>query len=264
MRIYDPKITVFSKILNIIAISGNNKDSSSAKGRKELFFMNQNQKKLQMNRTLSIALSLLVVVAVCVTAIAIGAAKKEKPSTQSSSTSKTTQSTSKTTQSTAPQENNDTTVVVEKVTFVAPMTAGSIIKEWSADVPVFSMTMEDYRLHLGIDVAASAGTPVYAVADGTVESVEFHPMMGQTVVITHADGYRSVYQNMQTAVPDGIEAGAAVKAGDKIGSVGDTALIEISEDPHLHFELYKDGICENPLTHFTVSPIDEAKDYEDN
>ncbi len=225
--------------------------------------MNQNQKKLQMNRTLSIALSLLVVVAVCVTAIAVGTAKKEKPSTQSSSTSKTTQSTSKTTQTTETKEEPNTSVVVEKVTFVSPMTAGSVIKEWSADVPVFSMTMEDYRLHLGVDLAASAGTPVYAVADGTVESVEFHPMMGQTVVITHADGYRSVYQNMQTAVPDGIQAGATVKAGDKIGAVGDTALVEISEDPHLHFELYKDDVCENPLAHFTVSPIDETADYED-
>ena len=224
---------------------------------------NENHKKLQMNRTLSIALSLLVVVAVCVTAIAVGTAKKEKPPAGTSSTSKTSQSTSKTSSSKT-EVNNDTNVVVEKVTFVAPMTAGNIIKEWSADIPVFSMTMEDYRLHLGIDVAASAGANVYAVADGTVESVTFHPMMGQTVVIVHADGYKSVYQNMQTAVPTGITAGATVKAGDKIGTVGDTALIEISEDPHLHFELYKDGICENPLAHFTVSPIDAASDYEDN
>jgi murein DD-endopeptidase MepM/ murein hydrolase activator NlpD len=68
---------------------------------------------------------------------------------------------------------------------------------------------------------------------------------------------------MQTAVPAGITAGATVKAGDKIGSVGDTALIEISEEPHLHFELYKDDVCTNPLAHFTVSPIDAASDYED-
>ena len=223
---------------------------------------NENHKKLQMNRTLSIALSLLVVVAVCVTAIAVGTAKKEKPPAGTSSTSKTSQSTSKTSSSKT-EVNNDTNVVVEKVTFVAPMTAGNIIKEWSADIPVFSMTMEDYRLHLGIDVAASAGANVYAVADGTVESVTFHPMMGQTVVILHADGYKSVYQNMQTAVPTGITAGATVKAGDKIGTVGDTALIEISEEPHLHFELYKDGICENPLAHFTMSPIDATSDYED-
>ena len=230
--------------------------------------MNQNQKKLQMNQTLAIALSLLVVIAVCITAIAVGTAKKEKPPASSSSstshTSKTSQSTSQTSQSTSQtEEKPNTSVVEEKVTFVSPMTAGNVIKEWAADIPVFSITMEDYRLHLGIDVAASAGSPVYAVADGTVESVEFHPMMGQTVVIIHKDGYKSVYQNMQTAVPSEITAGAEVKAGAQIGSVGDTALIEISEEPHLHFELYKDGNCENPLAHFTVTPISASTDYED-
>ena len=221
-----------------------------------------------MNQTLAIALSLLVVIAVCITAIAVGTAKKEKPPASSSSstshTSKTSQSTSQTSQSTSQtEEKPNTSVVEEKVTFVSPMTAGNVIKEWAADIPVFSITMEDYRLHLGIDVAASAGSPVYAVADGTVESVEFHPMMGQTVVIVHKDGYKSVYQNMQTAVPSEITAGAEVKAGAQIGTVGDTALIEISEEPHLHFELYKDGNCENPLAHFTVTPISASTDYED-
>ena len=221
-----------------------------------------------MNQTLAIALSLLVVIAVCITAIAVGTAKKEKPPASSSSstshTSKTSQSTSQTSQSTSQtEEKPNTSVVEEKVTFVSPMTAGNVIKEWAADIPVFSITMEDYRLHLGIDVAASAGSPVYAVADGTVESVEFHPMMGQTVVIVHKDGYKSVYQNMQTSVPSEITAGAEIKAGAQIGSVGDTALIEISEEPHLHFELYKDGNCENPLAHFTVTPISASTDYED-
>ena len=235
--------------------------------------MNQNEKKLQMNQTLAIALSLLVVVAVCITAIAVGTAKKEKPPAQTSSTSKSSQSTSKSTshstsastsESTSQtEEKPNTSVVDEKITFVSPMTAGNVIKEWAADIPVFSITMEDYRLHLGIDVAASAGAPVYAVADGTVESVEFQPMMGQTVVIVHKDGYKSVYQNMQTSVPSGITEGAAVKAGAQIGSVGDTALIEISEEPHLHFELYKNGNSENPLAHFTVTPISASTDYED-
>ena len=252
--------------MNNPAFFGDNSNSSYRQRQKGICFMNQNQKKLQMNRTLSIALSLLVVVAVFVTAIAVGSAKKNKPSSETtSSTSKSSQSTSRSTASTSSSEKEqpNTSVIAEKVTFVSPMTAGNIIKEWSADVPVFSNTMEDYRLHLGVDISAASGTPVYAVADGTVESVEFHPMMGQTVVITHASGYKSVYQNMQTAVSSGIQAGAAVKAGDAIGAVGDTALVEISEDPHLHFELYKDDVCTNPLAHFTVTPIDPSTNYED-
>ena len=222
-----------------------------------------------MNRALSIALSLLVVVAVCVTAIAVGSAKKNKPDSENSTTSsKSSQSTSRSSTGSSEQEQEqeqaNTDVSAGKVTFVSPMTAGNIIKEWSADIPVFSNTMEDYRLHLGVDISAAAGTTVYAVADGTVESVEFHPMMGQTVVISHANGYKSVYQNMQTAVPSGIQTGITVKAGDAIGAVGDTALIEISEDPHLHFELYKGDVCENPLAHFTITPIDPSTNYEDS
>ena len=228
--------------------------------------MNQNQKKLQMNRTLSIALSLLVVVAISVTVIAVVSARRAKPNdkTNESSASSSSQSTQKTQKPEQTDTTSQTTpVVIEKVNFISPVTVGNVIKEWSADIPVFSNTMEDYRVHMGIDVEAELGSSVYAVADGTVESIEFHPMMGQTVVICHADGYKTVYQNMQTAVPAGIEAGAAVKAGDEIGFVGDTALVEISEEPHLHFEMYKDDICENPLSHFTVIPIEPTTNYED-
>ncbi len=227
--------------------------------------MNQNQKKMQMNRTLSITLSLLVVAAITVTVIAVVSARRAKPGDKVTDSSSSTSSQTKTTQTTQTTETTSQTspVVVEKVTFISPVTVGNVINEWSADIPVFSSTMEDYRVHLGIDVEADIGSPVYAVADGTVESVEFHPMMGQTVVIHHADGYKTIYQNMQTAVPEGIEAGASVKAGDEIGYIGDTALIEISEEPHLHFEMYKDDICENPLSHFKIIPIDPTSHFED-
>ncbi len=218
-----------------------------------------------MNRALSIALSLLVVLAISVTVIAVVSARRAKPNDKqnesSSSSSQSTQNTQQTQQTETTSQN--TPVVIEKISFISPVTVGNVIKEWSADIPVFSSTMEDYRLHMGIDVEAEIGSPVYAVADGTVETVEFDPMMGQTVVISHANGYKTVYQNMQTAVPAGIEAGVTVKAGDEIGYIGDTALIEISEEPHLHFEMYKDDICENPLSHFTVIPIDPTTDYED-
>ena len=107
-----------------------------------------------------------------------------------------------TTNNTKPEEStkdpDDKPIVADKVSFISPLTNGNISKEWSADIPVFSDTMEDYRVHLGVDLEADAGTPVYAAADGTIESVEFDPMMGQTIVISHANGYKSVYRNLQT------------------------------------------------------------------
>ncbi|MBQ8420539.1 MAG: M23 family metallopeptidase [Clostridia bacterium] len=221
--------------------------------------MNENQKKLQMNRGLAIALSLLVVAAIVITVIAVVSSKRAKPNPNESTTATTTQAKPAETTTGKPTEP----VIAEKVSFIAPISIGNVIGEWSADIPVFSNTMEDYRVHLGVDIEADAGTPVYAAADGTVESVEFHPMMGQTVVIAHADGYKTVYRNMQTNIPEGIEAGAAVKAGDEIGYVGDTALVEIAENPHLHFEICKDGVSENPMDYISLVPVDASADYED-
>lgn len=226
--------------------------------------MNQNQKKMRLNRGLSIALALLVVAAICVTIIAVVSSRRAKPGPSDTTGSSNPE---QTTNNTKPEEStkdpDDKPIVADKVSFISPLTNGNISKEWSADIPVFSDTMEDYRVHLGVDLEADAGTPVYAAADGTIESVEFDPMMGQTIVISHANGYKSVYRNLQTKIADGIAAGTVVKAGDEIGAVGDTALVEISQAPHLHFEIYKDDNCENPLSHITVTPIDDETYYED-
>ena len=227
--------------------------------------MNQNQKKMRLHRGLSIALALLVVAAICVTIIAVVSSRRAKPGPSDTTGSGKPEQTTNGSQpeETTKNPDDDKPIVADKVSFISPLTNGNISKEWSADIPVFSDTMEDYRVHLGVDLEADAGTPVYAAADGTVESVEFDPMMGQTIVISHANGYKSVYRNLQTKIADGIAAGTVVKAGDEIGAVGDTALVEISQAPHLHFEIYKDDSCENPLTHITVTPIDDETYYED-
>jgi murein DD-endopeptidase MepM/ murein hydrolase activator NlpD len=68
---------------------------------------------------------------------------------------------------------------------------------------------------------------------------------------------------MQTNLPENIQAGVSVKAGDEIGYVGDTALVEISENPHLHFEIYKDDASEDPMEHISLVPVDASADYED-
>lgn len=227
--------------------------------------MNQNQKKRQLTRGLSVALSLLIVAAVCVTVIAVVSSKREKPNPLNTTGSQGG------TETTAPDAPDSTTgrpdpqtpVFGSEVTFISPMTAGNILKEWSAEIPVFSNTMEDYRVHLGVDIGADAGTPVYAAADGTVELVEFDPMMGETVVLSHEGGYRTVYRNLQTKIADGIEAGASVEAGDVLGAVGDTALVEISESPHLHFEICRDDRSCDPLSHVSITPIDPNTDFED-
>ena len=88
-------------------------------------------------------------------------------------------------------------------------------------------------------------------------------MMGQTVEITHSEGCKTVYKNLSTKIPEGLKQGAKVKAGDTIGYVGDTSLTEISEEPHLHFEVWLDGATADPVSFFDVPKKDPATDFED-
>ncbi len=69
------------------------------------------------------------------------------------------------------------------------------------------------------------------------------------MTIEHSDGFTSVYKLI-----DGVslKVGDKVLKGDIIGKVSDTALEEIADGPHLHLELYKDGVKVNPLDYITT------------
>ena len=136
-------------------------------------------------------------------------------------------------------------------TFAMPAN-GNISAEFSIDTLVFSNTMEDYRTHNGIDICAPVGSAVVAAADGVVSEVYEHPMMGYTVVISHDGDAESVYQNLDDE--GAVKVGDIVKCGDVIGAVGESAIIEIAEEPHLHFEMCIAGERVNPLDY-----IDESK-----
>ncbi len=106
--------------------------------------------------------------------------------------------------------------------------------------------MGDWRTHSGMDISASLGTEVLSVATGTVESVEDDVLMGTTVIISHADGIKSVYANL-AATPT-VEAGDAVTTGAVIGAVGNTAVVESAKASHLHFEMLQDGESVDPVS----------------
>ena len=89
------------------------------------------------------------------------------------------------------------------------------------------------RPHLGIDYAAPAGTPVQAVADGTVKVAGYKGGFGNYVEIRHANGYMTTYGHLK-GYGKGIKAGAKVKQGQTVGYVGSTGL---STGPHLDFRV---------------------------
>ncbi|OUO57398.1 M23 family metallopeptidase [Candidatus Avelusimicrobium gallicola] len=89
------------------------------------------------------------------------------------------------------------------------------------------------RPHLGIDYAAPAGTPVQAVADGTVRFAGRNGGYGNFVEIRHANGYTTMYGHLK-GYGKGIKSGAKVKQGQTVGYVGSTGL---STGPHLDFRI---------------------------
>ena len=147
-------------------------------------------------------------------------------------------------------------------TFSLPV-SGDIIIDYSDSVPVFSQTMNDYRTHLGVDILAPLGTEVTAVADGVVTNVWNDPFMGTCITVEHSGNAVSVYKNLDPDVKDGIIICASVKAGDVIGAVGESAMNEIAEEPHLHYELKVNGAHVDPKKHHKFpTPEVETKPEE--
>lgn len=134
----------------------------------------------------------------------------------------------------------------ERVMYYNPV-SGEIQKGFSMSALVFSETMQDYRVHSGIDISASAGTPVLAYTDGTIASVEHDYFYGMTVSIVHDEGLVSYYMNLDPTLAENIAVGAPVLAGQEIGVVGNTAKCENADTEHLHFEIRVNDIIIDPV-----------------
>ena len=124
---------------------------------------------------------------------------------------------------------------------------GSIIGEFSLEVLAFDPTMGDWRVHSGIDIAASTGTVVNAIADGTVVDVFDDGLMGTTVVVDHGGGLTSSYSNL-AATPT-VSTGDKVSRGTPLGSVGGTAMAESALEAHLHLEMAQNDISVDPISY---------------
>lgn len=143
--------------------------------------------------------------------------------------------------------------------FISPV-CGKVSADHSENVLVYSDTMGDYRTHSGIDIATADSAVVVAAADGVISELWEDPMWGFCISIEHEGGAVSYYKNLSRESITGNVTGTEVRAGNVIGNVGGTALCEIAEDPHLHFELKINGKSVDPTEYFTVTP---EESYED-
>jgi murein DD-endopeptidase MepM/ murein hydrolase activator NlpD len=137
---------------------------------------------------------------------------------------------------------------VERQFLQAPLTYRRISSSYSTS-RVHPITGRR-RPHLGIDYAASSGTPVWAVANGRVMFRGWLGGLGKTVKIRHENGFESWYGHL-SRYPN-LALGQRVRQKQVIGYVGSTGL---STGPHLHFTLTKNGRLVNPSTmHAAAAP----------
>lgn len=119
-----------------------------------------------------------------------------------------------------------------------------ITRAYSGDNLVYSPTMQDWRVHQGMDLRAKVGDLVKSAAEGTVTDIYKDTMLGNVIVISHGSVEIRYCGLGDTAL---VKKGASVKAGQEIGSVG-TVPLELAEEPHLHLEVRRGDKLEDPAS----------------
>jgi len=106
-------------------------------------------------------------------------------------------------------------------------------------------------MHTGIDITASAGTPIYATGAGVVESATYNTQglsgYGNCVVINHGFGYKTLYGHCKEML---VRPGQKVTRGQQIATVGSTGA---SIGNHIHYEVLDRGQKVNPAKYFFIS-----------
>lgn len=224
--------------------------------------MEHNQKA---NRILyAVVVSVLCVVAIVVGIVAAANRTTEPPVTEPPAT----ENPGTTNPGPNDKPSDKPTETPEPIEYLCPV-SGTVSQKHVLDDLIYSSSMNDWRTHPGMDIATSLGETVTAAADGTVKEIWEDAMMGKCLSIEHEEGVVTVYKNLADALAEGMEVGKTVKSGDAIGTVGETALSELADEPHLHFEMTVNGTPVDPLDYLSEESqsasltFDEESIYEE-
>ena len=122
-------------------------------------------------------------------------------------------------------------------------TTGYVTREFAA-----GQTNEGVRPHPGLDIAGPEGAPILAAGDGLVVRLGDDPFLGKFVEIQHGMGYLTVYGHCRQIA---VSRGAQVRRGQVVAYMGATG--EASA-PHLHFEVWQNGMAVDPRRFLTGEP----------
>lgn len=233
----------------------------------------KNESAERVNRTVYLTVAVLLIVLAAAVAMTSAANKARRGQPADTSTPETThrlpetaapapETTSPPEETKAPAdthasggEDTDLPVAAGIPTLSLPA-EGTLGKEHDPTVQVFSNTLGEWRVHLGIDIMTEAAAPVYAAAKGKVKQIADDPLWGKCVWIEHDGDAVSIYRGLDDTLAEGIEVGTKVSEGTLIGAVGEGGVLELAEEPHLHFEMKVGGEDADPLEYFSKSALE--------
>lgn len=128
----------------------------------------------------------------------------------------------------------------EQPAFIMPL-SGEVLEQFT-EVLLYNNALSDWRTHSGVDFAAEEGCSVSAAAQGVIDAI-YDNEMGTCVEMSHAGGFVTKYMGLNGT--EDISVGSEVNSGEVIGTVGECRGENVTE-PHLHFEMYKNGEAVNP------------------
>ncbi len=195
-------------------------------------------------------LAILVICAVVVAIVSIASSKDETPEVKAPLTTPKddgaqTEEPKEDENSKEPEKPAET-----KLVFVSPV-VGTVSKNHSMTETVFSETLGEWRTHKGIDIATEENCAVFAAESGVISAIYDDPFHGRTVEVTHSMNYKTIYSNLSKEDAAFVSVGDKVSSGDRIGTVGYTAIFEIADEPHLHFEMKANDEFVDPLSHIS-------------
>lgn len=134
----------------------------------------------------------------------------------------------------------------QPILWSAPLSQTNVLQAFAADTMLRSGVTGIWATHPALDLAASAGEPVAAMADGVVTACGEDPLDGIFLTLQHTGGYTTRYAGL--AALAALQPGDAVRAGQTVGFVGNGVIHETDLEPHLHLQAFKDDMPVNPLS----------------
>ena len=226
----------------------------------------QKLKSKNVNRSYVLTLLALTLSLVVIIVAAVAANRTRKPTETPDPTDKVTDKvTDRVTEEPTeepstekPTDKPSSSVGNKLPSFILPV-SGNLTREHDPSLQVFSPTMQDYRVHLGIDLSTKADAPVYAAADGKISKIWVDTLMGYCIAIKHSGDCVTVYKNLAETLPEGLAEGVSVRSGQLIATVGESAMIEVADEPHLHFEMTVGDLAVDPLEYFDEDALATIK-----